>query len=56
MTKSIFEKIILDAASDHALHYAHSPKYAKKREHSKKQNKTTSSIRHKKVSLKNLLG
>lgn len=55
MTKSIFEKIILDTNADKAFHYAHSSEYAKKREESLKV-KLTSSIRKKKVKLKNLLG
>jgi len=56
MTRSIFEKITLNADSDKALYYAHSSEYAKKRELSKKDKKSSPSIRDKKFSLKNLLG
>jgi hypothetical protein len=56
MTKSIFEKITLNTTSDKALYYAHSSEYAKKRELSQKDKKPSSSIRHKKLSLKKLLG
>jgi len=56
MTKSIFEKITLNSTSDKALYYAHSSEYAKKRELSKKDKKSSLSIIHKKISLKNLLG
>ncbi|MEA3490496.1 MAG: hypothetical protein U9R27_01200 [Campylobacterota bacterium] len=55
MIKSIFEKIVLDTNANIALDYAHSDKYVKKREVSKKK-KITPSIRKNKVVLKNLLG
>ena len=55
MTKSIFEKIILDTNANTAFNYAHSAEYVKKRETSKKK-KITASIRKKKITLKNLLG
>ena len=56
MTKSIFETIVLDSNANKKLEYAHSIKYAKKRELFEKEKKSLKSIRDKKVILKNLLG
>ncbi len=55
MTKSIFEKIVLDTNANIAFNYAHSAEYVEKRETSKKK-KITPSIRKKKIALKKLLG
>jgi hypothetical protein len=55
MTKSIFEKIVLDTNANIAFDYAHSAEYVKKREASKKK-KIAPSIRKKKTAFKNLLG
>jgi len=56
MTKSIFEKISLDAHANKALQYAHSSEYAHKRKTSQNKSLLLQSIRKKKTKLKTLLG